>query len=130
MPASNPNHPEPCSPPVIQGTANGRTRYSQLKIFKDIKLVNTAFAAARRASLKTVAISPSGAHTRSRLRVAVLELLIEEIQAARAEYARAKGKTLQETVLNRFLDAAQLFDDLIRLPCGRESERLKAENID
>jgi hypothetical protein len=59
-----------------------------------------------------------------------MELLIEEMQSARAEYARAKGKKLQEIVLNRFLNAAQVFDDLIRLPYSRESERVKAESID
>jgi hypothetical protein len=41
-----------------------------------------------------------------------------------------RERNYQEIVLNRFLNAAQVFDDLIRLPYSRESERVKAESID
>ena len=64
-----------------------------------------------------------------RLRIAVLEILIEEMQAARAEYARATGKKLRILLTKRFLDVADLFDHLVCLPWGFKPKREKLEKI-
>jgi len=58
--------------------------------------------------------SPSDSETRCQLRIAVLEILMEETQAARAEYASATQKRLRRILTSRLLSAAGFFMNNVR----------------
>jgi hypothetical protein len=58
----------------------------------------------------------------------VLEILFDDMQAARMEHSRAIGEKGQELALDRFLNAARLFEDVIG-PLGKPLDGKLLEKI-